>query len=92
MVKTIYVTYAKADLEQVASNITQLNDDDKTQLIGLLEVFEGLFYGTVRKWDTEVVVFASLFTLEWLRYKWYQYITCLRIICGTCIFLSYHII
>ena len=42
----------KSDLEQVASNSTQINDDDRNQLLGLPKDFEGLFYGAIVEWDT----------------------------------------
>ena len=37
MVKIIYSVYAKEYLEQVAANLTHLNDDERTQLLGLLK-------------------------------------------------------
>ena len=35
MVKNLYNTYTKVDLEQVASNTTQLNSENRTKLIFL---------------------------------------------------------
>ena len=53
MVNIIGITYAKADLEQVAANATHMNAEDRTQLIGLFKDFEYLFYGTIVYWDIE---------------------------------------
>ena len=54
MVKIIYITYAKADLEQVVNDI-QMNAEERNLLPSLLEDFEDLFYGTLGDWDTEPV-------------------------------------
>ena len=43
MVNLIDSTYVKIDLEQVAANATQLYSEEITQLLGLLNYFEGLF-------------------------------------------------
>ena len=45
----------KVDLKQVANNATQLNTEERTQLLGLLKYFEYLFYGTLGDWYTEPV-------------------------------------
>ena len=45
----------KADLKQVSYNATQLNSEETTQLLRLLEYFEDLFDGTLGYWDTETV-------------------------------------
>ena len=55
LVKILDSTYAKADLEQLVANSTQLNDGDRTQLIILLKDSEYLFGGTLGAWDTESV-------------------------------------
>ena len=47
LVKIINITYAKADLKQVADNATQLNAEERTQLLRLLKDFEDLFDGTL---------------------------------------------
>ena len=54
-VKILDSTYEKADLNQVADNTTQLNNDERTQLLGLLEDFEELFNGTLGYWATDPV-------------------------------------
>ena len=47
MVKILDSNYAKADLKQVAYSATQLNSEEITQLLRLLEDFEDLFDGTL---------------------------------------------
>ena len=47
MVKSVGSTYAKSDLKQVADNATQLNAEERTQLLSLLKDFEELFDGTL---------------------------------------------
>ena len=47
VVKILYINYMKAELNQVADNATQLNDEERTQLLSLLEDFEDLFDGTL---------------------------------------------
>ena len=39
LVKIIDINYVKADLKQVADNATQLNSEERTQLLRLLEYF-----------------------------------------------------
>ena len=53
MVKILNSTYAKAELKKVANNKTQLNDEERTMLLSLLEDFEHLFDGTLGDWATE---------------------------------------
>ena len=53
MVKITNIAYTKADLEQVAVDATHLNYNEIGMLIGLINVFEWLFDGTLLKWDTE---------------------------------------
>ena len=55
LVKTVEITYAKADLKQVAASATQMNNEETTQLLRLLEDFKDLFDGTLGAWDTEPV-------------------------------------
>ena len=55
MVKIINSTYVKVDLKQVAYNSTQMNSEEITQLLSLLEEFEDLFGVTVVDWATEPV-------------------------------------
>ena len=38
-IKIIGIIYAKADLKQVANNATQLNAEERTQLLRLLKYF-----------------------------------------------------
>ena len=46
MVKILVSTYVKADLKQVVDNATQMNSEERTQLLSPLEEFEDLFDGT----------------------------------------------
>ena len=52
LVKTLDSVYEKANLKEVAYNTTQMNAEDITQLLRLLEYFEGLFDGTLGYWYT----------------------------------------
>ena len=47
MVKILNSTYAKADIEQVFSNTSHLNAEERTLLLSLIEDFEDLFDGTL---------------------------------------------
>ena len=47
MVKILNSTYAKADLKQVADNAIQLNSEERTQLLIILEDFKELFDATL---------------------------------------------
>ena len=53
LVELLRSNYAMEDLEQVAANATNLNDEDITQLLRLLKDFEDFFGGTLGDWDTE---------------------------------------
>ena len=55
LVKILDSTFSKAELEHVATNATQLNYEQITQLISLLKDFEGLFDGTLGYWVTDTV-------------------------------------
>ena len=55
MVKIIDSTYVNADLKQVANNSTQLNDEERTLLLSILDDFEDLFYGNLGDWFMEPV-------------------------------------
>ena len=55
LVKILGSTYAKADLKQVANNATQLNAEERNQLLRLLEYFEDLFDVTLGELYTETV-------------------------------------
>ena len=57
MVKIIYITYVKADLNQVADNATHLNSKERTLLLSLIKDYEDLFDGTLGDWSTESVDF-----------------------------------
>ena len=54
-VKILDSTYEKADLKQVANNATQLNNEERTQLVSLLKYSEDLFDGTLGDWAIEPV-------------------------------------
>ena len=43
MVKILYINYVKAGLNTVADNATQLNAEEITLLLSLLEYFEDFF-------------------------------------------------
>ena len=47
--------YAKADLNQVLNNRTQLNDEERSLIFILLKDFEDLFDSTLGKWATDTV-------------------------------------
>ena len=55
LVKILDSNYEKADLKQVANNATQLNTEEKTQLLRVLKYFEEFFDGTLGDWDTELI-------------------------------------
>ena len=55
MVKILNITFAKAELNQVTNNENQLNYEERTLLLSLLENFEDLFDGTLRDWSTDHV-------------------------------------
>ena len=55
LIKILDSTYAEAELKQVANNAIQLNADERTQLLRLLEDFKDLFDGTLGDWYTETV-------------------------------------
>ena len=44
LVKIIESNYVKADLKQVDNNATQMNTEERTQLLRLIEDFEVFFY------------------------------------------------
>ena len=52
LVKIPNSNYAKADIGQVAANTTQLNAEEITQRIRLLNCFEDLFDSLLGYWDT----------------------------------------
>ena len=55
MVEILNSAYAKAELKKVANKKTQMNDEERTMLLSLLEDFENLFDGTLGDWATEPV-------------------------------------
>ena len=55
MLKILDSTYTKADLNQVADNASQMNAEERTLLLSLLEDFEKCFGGTLGDWATEPV-------------------------------------
>ena len=66
MVKILKITYAKVDLEQVVDNASQLNSEERTMLLSLLEDFQDLFDGTLGNWatgpvDLELKPYSKLF-------------------------------
>ena len=55
MVNIIENNYTIADLEEVVSNITHMNAEEITQILGRLKYFGSLFGSNIRDWDTEPV-------------------------------------
>ena len=55
MVKIFNITYAKAELKKVADNATQMNAEERTLLLSLLDYLEDLFDGTLVEWATDPV-------------------------------------
>ena len=55
ILKILDITYAKGYLEQVFANSIQLNAEEITLLLCLLEDFEYLLGGTLGDWATELV-------------------------------------
>ena len=55
LVKILDSTYVKANLKQVADNATHMNDEERTQLIRILEDLEKYFDGNLGDWDTDLV-------------------------------------
>ena len=55
MVKILNSTYAKSDLNQVDNKITELNSEERTQLLSILEDSKDLLNGTLGYWTTEPV-------------------------------------
>ena len=50
--KILYSTYVRAELNQVSNNSTQMNAEERTQLLRILKDFEYLFGGTLGDWAT----------------------------------------
>ena len=71
LVKILYSDYAKATLKQVANNSTQMNDEERTQLLRLLEDSEDLFDGTLGDWDTDPVNLELNQYYKPFNYKYY---------------------
>ena len=55
VVKILDSKYAKADLEKVAAEATNLTPQERNMLLRLLEEFEDLFDGTLGQWNTDPV-------------------------------------
>ena len=55
LVKIINRNYAKEDLKQAANNATQLNYEERTQLLRLLEYFDDLFDCALGDWYIDPV-------------------------------------
>ena len=53
--KILDSTYWTSDLEHVAAITTQMNAEERTQLLRILKYFEELFDGILGDWDTEPV-------------------------------------
>ena len=53
--KNLDIIYTKEDLKQVTNNTTQLNAEERTEPLSLLEVFEDVFNGMLGNWDSEPV-------------------------------------
>ena len=55
LIKILDITYVKAEIEQVPANTTQLNHEERNQLLRPIRDFEDLFDGTLGYWDIEPV-------------------------------------
>ena len=55
MVKNLDSTYAKLDHEHVVANARQLNSEEITLLLIILQDFEDLIDDTLGDWDTDSV-------------------------------------
>ena len=55
IVRILDSKYEKADLEQVAANAEDLDENQQKKLLSLLKDFEDLFDGTLGKWDTDPI-------------------------------------
>ena len=55
MVKMLDRTYVKAELMHVVDNSTQINTEEITMLLSLLEEFEDLFDGNLGDWATKPI-------------------------------------
>ena len=55
MVKILDSTYAEIDLEYVVTKDSQMNSEETTLLVSLLEEFQDLFDCTLGNWATEPV-------------------------------------
>ena len=54
-IKILDSNYEAADLDKIANNAEQLNDEQRAKLLVLLKDFEDVFDGTLGKWKTEPV-------------------------------------
>ena len=52
LIKILNSNYAKADLKQIADNATQLNTEERNQLLRILKYFEDLFADNLGEWET----------------------------------------
>ena len=55
MIKILNCTYLKAGLNQVANNATQMNAEEITLLLSILEDFKEFFGGTLGDYATDLV-------------------------------------
>ena len=55
IVKILNSNYEMAHCKQIANNATQMNAEERTQLLSLLEDLEDLFDGTLGDWSTEPI-------------------------------------
>ena len=53
LVKIIYSTYVKANIEQVADTANHLNIEERNQLLSLLKKVEDLYDITLRYWGKD---------------------------------------
>ena len=54
-IKILDSNYKAADLDKIANNAEQLNDEQRAKLLVLLKDFEDVFDGTLGKWKTDPV-------------------------------------
>ena len=72
MVKILDSTYAKSYLEQVAAKAAQMNAEEGTRLLRILQYFDNLFGVTLRDWDIDTVNIESNPDYKLFNCKYYK--------------------
>ena len=71
LVKILDSTYVKSDLEQVAANASQLDIEERSQRLSLLQNFNYLLGVTIGDWETEIVDLDLNPDSKQLNFKYY---------------------